>query len=64
MKISFDSGWSSSVGRLSTRMGGTIFNQTVILPEYKFLLIGFPSYDKGLRGAFSWLAISAFGDER
>lgn len=38
MKISFDSGWSSSAGRLATRMGGTIFNQICKLSPILFPL--------------------------
>lgn len=59
MNISFDSGRSSSGGRLGVTIGGTIFNQSIILPEHKILLIGFPSHDKGPRGTVFWLAISA-----
>lgn len=59
MHISFDSGWSSYGGRLSSGIIGTIFDRTIVLPEYKILLIGFPSHDKGPRGTVFWLAISA-----
>jgi hypothetical protein len=63
MNISFDSGWSSFGGRLGTSIIGTIFEQTIALSEHKILLIGFPSHDKGARGAVFWLAISAMKDE-
>ena len=56
--VSFDSGWSSSGGRLGVSLGGTIFDQTIILPENKILLIGFPSHDEGPRGTVFWIAIS------
>jgi len=63
MKISFDSGWSSFGGRLGVGMIGTIFDQTIALPEHKILLIGFPSHDKGPRGTVFWLAISVIKNE-
>jgi hypothetical protein len=59
MHISFDSGWSSSGGRLGVSIGGTIFDRTIVLPEHKILLIGFPSHDKGPRGTVFWIAVSA-----
>lgn len=59
MKIRFDSGSSFSGGRLGVSIGGTIFDRTIVLPEHKILLIGFPSHDKGPRGTVFWLAISA-----
>ena len=63
MKIRFDSGWSTFGGSMGVGMTGTIFNQTVALPEHKILLIGFPSHDKGLRGTVFWLAISVINNE-
>lgn len=63
MKISFDSGWSSFGGRQGVGMIGTIFDQTIALPEHKILLIGFPSHDKGPRGTVFWLAISVINNE-
>jgi hypothetical protein len=59
MKIRFDSGRSSYGGRISSGIIGTVFNQSIIVPEHKILLIGFPSHDKGPRGTVFWLAISA-----
>ncbi len=63
MNVSFDSGWSSFGGRLGTSISGTIFEQTIALPEQKILLIGFPSHDKGPRGTVFWLAISVIKSE-
>jgi hypothetical protein len=63
MNVSFDSGWSSFGGRLGTSISGTIFEQTIALPEYKIFLIGFPSHDKGPRGTVFWLAISVIKNE-
>ncbi len=59
MKIRFDSGRSSYGSHISSGIIGTVFDQSVILPEHKILLIGFPSHDKGPRGTVFWLAISA-----
>lgn len=63
LRISFDSGWSSFGGRMGVGMTGTIFDQTIALPEHKILLIGFPSHDKGPRGTVFWLAISVMNNE-
>jgi hypothetical protein len=63
MNISFESGWSSFGVRLGAGFIGTIFDQTIALPEHKILLIGFPSHDKGPRGTVFWLAISAMKNE-
>ena len=62
MEIMFDAGRSSYGGHIGGGIIGTFFNQSVILPEHKILLIGFPSYDKGPRGTVFWLAISAIKD--
>ncbi len=58
MRVSFDSGWSSTGGRLGVGLIGTIFDRMIVLPEYKILLIGFPSHDEGPRGTVFWIAIS------
>ncbi len=63
MNVSFDSGWSSFGGRLGTSISGTIFDQTIALPEHKILLIGFPSHDEGPRGTVFWLAFSVIKNE-
>jgi hypothetical protein len=63
MNISFDSGWRSFGGRLGTSIIGTIFDQTIALPENRMLLVGFPSHDKGPRGTVFWLAISVIKNE-
>ena len=57
MHLSFDSGWSSHGARISSGFIGTIFDRTIVLPEHKILLIGFPSHDKGPRGTIFWIAI-------
>ncbi len=59
MEIRFDAGRSSYGGHISSGIIGTVFNQSVIVPEHKILLVGFPSHDKGPRGTVFWLAISA-----
>jgi hypothetical protein len=58
MNISFVSGWSSSGGRTGVAMDSYIFDRTIVLPEHKILLIGFPSHDEGPRGTVFWIAIS------
>jgi len=63
MNVSFDSGWSSFGGGFGGGFIGTIFEQTIALPEHKILLIGFPSHDKGPRGTVFWLAISVMKNE-
>jgi hypothetical protein len=63
MEIRFDAGRSSYGGHIGGGSIGTFFNQSVIFPEHKILLIGFPSHDKGPRGTVFWLAISAIKNE-
>ncbi|MGD8536393.1 MAG: hypothetical protein PVF66_11140 [Candidatus Aminicenantes bacterium] len=63
LRIRFDFGWSTFGGSMGVGMTGTIFNQTIALPEHKILLIGFPSHDKGPRGTVFWLAISVIKNE-
>jgi len=63
MKVRFDSGRSSYGGHISSGIIRTVFNQSVILPEHKILLIGFPSHDKGPRGTVFWLAVSVMKNE-
>jgi hypothetical protein len=63
MKVRFDSGRSSFGGGIGGGIIRTVFNQSVILPEHKILLIGFPSHDKGPRGTVFWLAISVIRNE-
>ncbi len=59
LNICFESGRSSFGGGIGSGYIGTLLDQTFAMPEYKILLIGFPSYDKGPRGTVFWLAISA-----
>lgn len=59
MNIKFDSGRSSFGGGMGAGIIGTIFDQSMVLPEQKILLIGFPSHDSGPRGTVFWLAVSA-----
>jgi hypothetical protein len=63
VKVRFDSGRSSFVGWFGGGFIGTIFEQTISLPEHKILLIGFPSHDKGPRGTVFWLAVSVIKSE-
>jgi len=63
MKVRFDSGRSSFGGGIGGGIIRTVFNQSIILPEHKILLIGFPSHDKGPRGTVFWLAISVIRNE-
>ena len=59
MKVRFDSGRSSYGGRIASGIIGTVFHQSIIVPEHKILLVGFPSHDHGPRGTIFWLAVSA-----
>ncbi len=58
IEIRFESGWSSSGGRIGTSIICSIFKHTIALAEHKVLLIGFPSNDDGPRGTVYWLACS------
>lgn len=62
MEIRFDAGRSSYGGHIASGIIGTVFNQSIIVPEHKILLVGFPSHDKVPRGTVFWLAISAIKD--
>jgi hypothetical protein len=63
MKVRFDSGRSSFGGGIGGGIIRTVLNQSIILPEHKILLIGFPSHDKGPRGTVFWLACSVIKNE-